>query len=90
MSFFLHDRTDALIIVGIVGASSLLGFWQERGAAHALEALLAVVQTRTRVLRDGTETEIPVEEVVPGDVVMLSAGASVPGDCLVSGVSPSG
>ena len=83
LSYFLHDRADALIIAGIVGASGLLGFWQERGAAHALEALLAVVQARTRVLRDGAEIEVPVEEVVPGDVVMLSAGASVPGDCLI-------
>jgi P-type Mg2+ transporter len=83
LSYFLHDRADALIIAGIVGVSGLLGFWQERGAAHALEALLAVVQARTRVLRDGAEVEVPVEKVVPGDVVMLSAGASVPGDCLI-------
>jgi Mg2+-importing ATPase len=83
LSFFLHDRTDALIIATIVAASGLLGFWQERGAAHALEALLAVVQNRTKVLRDSAEIEVPVEEAVPGDVVMLSAGASVPGDCLI-------
>jgi Mg2+-importing ATPase len=82
LSFFLHDRADALIITGIVVASGLLGFWQERGAAHALEKLLAIVQTKAAVLRDGAETEIPVEEVVPGDVVILSAGGSVPGDCL--------
>jgi P-type Mg2+ transporter len=82
LSFFLHDRADALIIAGIVVASGLLGFWQERGAAHALEKLLAIVQTKAVVLRDGTEKEIPVEEVVPGDVVILSAGGSVPGDCL--------
>jgi Mg2+-importing ATPase len=83
LSFFLHDRADALIIATIVAASGLLGFWQERGAAHALEALLAVVQNRTKALRDGAEIEVPVEEVVPGDVVVLSAGASVPGDCLI-------
>jgi len=83
LSFFLHDRVDALIIVGIVVASGLLGFWQERGAAHALETLLAIVKTRVVVLRDGAQVEIPVEEVVPGDVVILSAGGNVPGDCLL-------
>jgi magnesium-transporting ATPase (P-type) len=43
LSFFLRDPTDAGIILAIVLASSLLGFWQERGAAHALESLLAIV-----------------------------------------------
>ncbi len=83
LSFFLHDAADALIILGIVVASGALGFWQERGAAHAVDKLLAVVQTKATVLRDGAQKEIPVSEVVPGDVVVLSAGKSVPGDCLV-------
>ena len=53
LSFFLHDPTDALIILGIVLVSGLLGFWQERGAADAVEKLLAIVQTKATVLRDG-------------------------------------
>jgi P-type Mg2+ transporter len=83
LSFFLHDSADALIILGIVLASGVLGFWQERGAAHAVEALLAVVQTKATALRDGAQKEIPVAEIVPGDIVVLSAGKSIPGDCLV-------
>src|SRR5512139_2200544 len=83
LSFFLHDSADALIILGIVLASGVLGFWQERGAAHAVDKLLAVVQTKATALRDGAPKEIPVAEVVPGDVVVLSAGKSIPGDCLV-------
>jgi P-type Mg2+ transporter len=83
LSFFLHDASDALIILGIVLASGVLGFWQERGAAHAVDRLLAVVQTKATGLRDGVQQEIPVAEIVPGDVVVLSAGKSIPGDCLV-------
>jgi Mg2+-importing ATPase len=83
LSFFLHDSADALIILGIVLASGVLGFWQERGAAHAVEALLAVVQTKATLLRDGAQQEIPVAEVVPGDIVLLSAGKNIPGDCRV-------
>jgi Mg2+-importing ATPase len=83
LSYFLHDAADALIILGIVVASGVLGFWQERGAAHAVDQLLTVVQTKATVLRDGAQKEIPVAEVVPGDVVVLSAGKNVPGDCLV-------
>jgi P-type Mg2+ transporter len=83
LSFFLHDPADALIILVIVLASGVLGFWQERGAAHAVDTLLAVVQTRATALRDGAETEVPAAQIVPGDVVVLSAGKNIPGDCLV-------
>jgi Mg2+-importing ATPase len=83
LSFFLHDAADALIILGIVLASGVLGFWQERGAAHAVEALLDVVQTKATAMRDGAEKEIPVAEIVPGDIVVLSAGKNIPGDCLI-------
>ena len=83
LSFVLHDPVDAFIILTIVVVSGLLGFWQERSATNAVEKLLAIVQIKTAVLRDGSPTEIPVEEIVPGDVVILNAGGIIPGDCLV-------
>ncbi len=83
LSFFLRDNTAALIILAIIIVSGLLGFWQERGAANAVEKLLALVQIKATVLRDGNETEIPVEEIVPGDIVILNAGDAIPGDCLI-------
>jgi Mg2+-importing ATPase len=58
LSFFLGDPTNALIILTIILISSLLGFWQERGAANAVEKLLAIVETKATVLRDGTPKEI--------------------------------
>ena len=83
LSIFLHDTTDAAIILVIVLASGLLGFWQERGAAGAVEKLLSLVAVKAQVLRDGVAAEVPLEAVVPGDVVVLSAGATAPGDCLL-------
>src|SRR5512135_1778243 len=83
MSYFLHDRVDALIIFIIIGASGLLGFWQERGSTQAMERLLAIVQVKTSVVRDGRTVEIALEGLVPGDVVALGAGGLVPGDCLI-------
>lgn len=83
LSFALHDPTDGIIILGIVSVSALLGFWQERGAATAVEKLLATVAVQASVLRDGRQTEVAVGELVPGDVVLLSAGSSVPADCLL-------
>ena len=83
LSFFLHDPVNALIILIIVLASGLLGFWQEHSATNAVEKLLAIVQIKATALRDGGSQEIPVEEIVPGDIVVLNAGDIVPGDCLV-------
>ncbi len=83
ISLFLHDDTDAAIILVIVLASGLLGFWQERGAAGAVEKLLALVEVKAKVLRDGAPHDVPLSDVVPGDVVLLSAGATAPGDCLL-------
>ena len=81
LSFFLHDSADALIISLIVFVSGLLGFFQERGAANAVEKLLAIVQTKVQALRDGKQQEVPLEEIIPGDIVILTAGDLVPGDC---------
>jgi len=83
LSFFLRDATDALIILSIVLVSGLLGFWQERRAANAIDKLLAIVQTKTTVLRNGRQEEIATSEIVPGDIVILSAGANMPADCFI-------
>jgi len=83
LSFFLHDTADALIILLIVLVSGLLGFWQEHSASNAISKLLALVQIRSNVLRDGSEKEVPVEGIVPGDIVILNAGDIVPGDCVL-------
>ncbi|MBA3961543.1 MAG: magnesium-translocating P-type ATPase [Chthoniobacterales bacterium] len=81
LAAFLQDAGDAVIILVIVLASGLLGFWQEHGAAGAVAKLRAVVETKTRALRDGVECLVPLAEIVPGDVVLLAAGGIVPGDC---------
>jgi P-type Mg2+ transporter len=83
LSFFLHDPVNAFIILAIVLASGLLGFWQEHSATRAVEKLLAMVQVKATALRDGKPQDIAVEEIVPGDIVILNAGDLVPGDCLL-------
>ena len=83
LSLSLRDATDASIIIAIVFVSGILGFWQERGATDAVEKLLAIVQVRAAVLRDAKEQDISLEEVVPGDLVVLNAGDVIPGDCVI-------
>jgi len=83
LSGFLGDIIDTVLILGIVLISGLLGFWQERGATDAVAKLLALVQVKATVLRDGQAQDIPNQDVVPGDIVVLAAGDSIPGDCLL-------
>ena len=83
LSAFLGDRVDAGIILVIVVVSGALTFWQERGAADAVKKLLAVVEVKAQVVRDRHEIAVAHDQVVPGDVVVLSAGATIPADCLI-------
>jgi Mg2+-importing ATPase len=83
LSAFLGEGTDAAIILAILLGSTLLGFWQERQAAGVVEELFALIRTTARVRRSGAERDVPVEELVPGDVLVLNAGDLVPADCRV-------
>ncbi|MDD4858485.1 MAG: cation-transporting P-type ATPase, partial [Candidatus Krumholzibacteria bacterium] len=78
LAFFLGETTNAAIIFVIVLLSGSLGFWQERGAARAVKKLLAIIQIKVSVMRDGSAVSIPASAVVPGDVMLLEAGDSVP------------
>jgi Mg2+-importing ATPase len=80
ISAFLHEWIDATIITIIVFGSAILTFIQEYSASNSIEKLQAQVQIRCTVLRDGQEKTISAEEVVPGDVVKLSAGSLIPAD----------
>lgn len=83
LALFLRDPVNAWIILTIVFVSGLLSFWQEKGASDAMEKLLGLVELKATVLRDGARSEVPLDEVVPGDIIELSAGATIPGDSLI-------
>jgi Mg2+-importing ATPase len=83
ISVLTGEWIDASIIVAIVVASAVLGFIQEYNAGNAVEKLRSQVTFKATVLRDGQPRSILAEEVVPGDVVVLSAGSIVPADGLL-------
>lgn len=83
LSMFLGDEIDAGIILAIVLASAGLGFLQERSAVHAVRTLLGSLQVHSEVMRDGRESQVAREEIVPGDIVILRAGDVIPGDARV-------
>jgi Mg2+-importing ATPase len=83
LSFFLGEEEDALIIIVIVVISGVLGFWQEKRASDAVNKLLTIVQPKCKVIRDGKLQEVISENVVPGDLIVLNSGDSVPADSLI-------
>ena len=76
----LQEFADAAIVAVVVLASTGLGFAQEFRSSRAVARLRARLQLRCRVLRDGAEVEVPADEIVPGDLVLLRAGSMVPAD----------
>ena len=76
----LGDTMSFAVITGIVLMSVVLDFFQEYRASRTVEKLRHTVALRASVLRDGEAREVPVAELVPGDVVLLSAGDLAPAD----------
>lgn len=83
LSAILGETDDAVIILVILVATGSLSFIQERNAGRAVEKLRSLIRTTARVMRNGITSEIFNEEVVPGDVLLLSAGDILPADCLL-------
>ncbi len=83
ISLALRQWIDAAIILLIVLGSSLLSFFQEYRASAAVEELKKRLALTCRVVRDGVEQAIPVSAIVPGDLVLLSAGNLIPADGVV-------
>lgn len=80
ISGIIGDVTDTIIILSIILINAIVGFSQEYKAEKALEALKNMVQSHARVLREGKTAEIPIADLVPGDVVVLETGNSIPAD----------
>jgi Ca2+-transporting ATPase len=76
----LDRLATGVIILGIVLINASIGAYQEHRSVHTAQKLREMMQTRTTVRRDGTRTEIDSEAVVPGDVVLLTAGEKIPAD----------
>jgi len=83
ISLSLRQWLDAAIIVAIVLGSSLLSFFQEYRASTAVQELKRRLALTARVLRDGAVRTVPVSTIVPGDIVLLSAGNLIPADGLI-------
>jgi len=80
VSFAVGERTDAILILAIVGLSVGLGFFNEYRSERVIEALHSSIRHLTLVVRDGKPVAVDVTELVPGDLVQLRTGDLVPAD----------
>ena len=83
LSLFLREWADAILVLVIVFGSAVFSFVQEYRAAGAVDALKRRLSLTARVRRDGRMATVPVADIVPGDVVALTAGNLVPADGLI-------
>lgn len=77
------DFTDSVIIIAIVILNAVMGVFQESRAEKAVEELKKMSAPKTRVIRSGKIKEIPSEEIVPGDILILEAGDMVSADARI-------
>lgn len=80
---FVGDYSDSIIILVTVFINTILGFIQERKASDALYALKHYITDKATVIRDGKRTTINTQDLVPGDIVILSQGSKVPCDGVI-------
>lgn len=83
LSMVLGEYSDSLIILTVLLITGILGFIQERNAGRAVQKLRELVHSKAVVKRDGRETEVLMDEVVPGDVAVVSAGDMIPADAVL-------
>jgi magnesium-transporting ATPase (P-type) len=79
----LAEYVDAGVIAAVLVLNAVIGFSQEYRAERSLEALRRLARAVAHVVRDGREREVDAALLVPGDLVLVDAGAKVPADCRV-------
>lgn len=79
-SFIIGDPIDGVFILAVFVLNGVFGFIQEYRAEKSIEKLKEYVKSTTRVMRDGKEIQIPTNNLVPGDFVILSEGDRIPAD----------
>lgn len=80
ITILLQEYTDALVIFIAVFINTAIGIYQEGRASQAFEKLRSSVKKYAIVVRDGKQKEVETEQLVPGDLILLEAGAQIPAD----------
>ncbi|MFC1682089.1 cation-translocating P-type ATPase [Nanoarchaeota archaeon] len=83
ISFYIGHNIDGIVISAIVLLNAVIGFTQQYKAEKAIINLRKILVPKSRVIREGIMKEIPSRELVPGDIVVLSAGDKINADCRI-------
>jgi len=83
ISFFLNHASDGYIILLVILANSIIGFFQEYKAEQSIQALKEMVQPTAKVIRDGYPLIIPSKEIVIGDILELEEGDRIAADARI-------
>ena len=75
--------TDVFIILFVVIVNTILGMVQESKAEHAIDSLMEMTKSSSKVIRDGVIQSVKSEDLVVGDVIVLEAGDAIPADCRI-------
>jgi magnesium-transporting ATPase (P-type) len=86
-SVAIGEGKDAIFIFLVIFINSALGTYQEYNAERSASGLQKLMKIKARVRRDGKETEVPSEVLVPGDIVLIESGVKVPADIRLLEVS---
>jgi Ca2+-transporting ATPase len=87
VSLAIQEWSTATLLIVLTVFNAVVGLRQEGKAESAMNALKAMMKATARVRRDGSEAEIPADQVVVGDVVLISSGDQVPADCRIVSAS---
>ncbi|MCR9183212.1 MAG: HAD-IC family P-type ATPase [Flavobacteriaceae bacterium] len=83
ISYVAGHQIDMYVILAVILINALIGFIQEMKAEQAVSALKKMLVHKARVVRGGKESVIPSRELVPGDIIILEEGESVPADARI-------
>lgn len=84
VSYFIGEKLEAGVILTIVIVNAAMGYIQESKAEKAIEALKKLSQLEAKVIRNGRISKILIENLVPGDLIILETGDKVPADCILT------
>lgn len=84
LSLIRLDWPDFIVVMGLLLYNAVVGFWQDSKAASALAALKKGLALKARVLRDGNWITVDTSDLVPGDVVSISGGETLPADLILT------
>ncbi|RMF05173.1 hypothetical protein D6764_05390, partial [Candidatus Woesearchaeota archaeon] len=83
ISYITHQKIEFFVIVSIIVFTVMIGFLEEYKAAREMDALKKLTPRYAKVVRNGEKKEVPAENIVPGDIIVIERGNIIPADARI-------